>query len=52
MRQLNRKVGAVTTALQEQIHQLPNTQLEDLSEALLDFTNREDLVNWLHGVEE
>ncbi|MDZ7956438.1 MAG: DUF4351 domain-containing protein [Aulosira sp. DedQUE10] len=52
MRQLNRKVGAVTPELQEQILQLPNTQLEDLAEALLDFNNQKDLVNLLHRLEE
>ncbi len=52
MRLLNRKVGGVTPELQEKILQLPNTQLEDLGEALLDFTSQEDLIAWLHGVEE
>ncbi|MBD2163236.1 DUF4351 domain-containing protein [Calothrix membranacea FACHB-236] len=52
IRQLNRKVGAIAPELQEQILQLPNTQLEDLGEALLDFTSQEDLIAWLHGVEE
>ncbi|BAY98904.1 hypothetical protein NIES37_28820 [Tolypothrix tenuis PCC 7101] len=50
IRQLNRKVGAIAPELQEQILQLPNTQLEDLGEALLDFNSQEDLVNWLQGV--
>ncbi|MBD2211500.1 DUF4351 domain-containing protein [Nostoc linckia FACHB-104] len=52
IRQLNRKVGAIAPELQEQILQLPNTQLEELGEALLDFTSQEDLIAWLHGVEE
>ncbi|BAY88958.1 MULTISPECIES: DUF4351 domain-containing protein [unclassified Tolypothrix] len=52
MRQLNRKVGAIALELQEKILQLPNTQLEDLGEALLDFTSQEDLVNWLQGLSE
>ncbi|QIR35318.1 DUF4351 domain-containing protein [Tolypothrix sp. PCC 7910] len=52
MRLLNRKVGAIALELQEKILQLPNTQLEDLGEALLDFTSQEDLVNWLQGVSE
>ncbi|BAY08525.1 DUF4351 domain-containing protein [Calothrix sp. NIES-2098] len=50
MRLLNRKVGTLTPKLEEQIRQLPTTQLEDLAEALLDFTNAEDLVAWLNGV--
>ncbi|BAY88957.1 MULTISPECIES: DUF4351 domain-containing protein [unclassified Tolypothrix] len=50
IRQLNRKVGAITPKLQEKILELPNTQLEDLGEALLDFNSQEDLVNWLQAV--
>ncbi|MCL6751435.1 DUF4351 domain-containing protein [Nostoc sp. CCCryo 231-06] len=52
MRLLNRKVGAVTPELEERIRQLSTTQLEDLAEALLDFSNASDLVAWLNGLEE
>jgi len=52
MRLLNRKVGAVTPELEEGIRQLSTTQLEDLAEALLDFSNVGDLVAWLNGLEE
>ncbi|KOP23907.1 flagellar assembly protein H [Hapalosiphon sp. MRB220] len=52
MRQLNRKVGALTPELESEIRQLSTTQLEDLAEALLDFTNIGDLVAWLNAIEE
>ncbi|MBC6433714.1 DUF4351 domain-containing protein [Nostoc sp. HG1] len=52
MRLLNRKVGAVTPELEERIRQLSTTQLEDLAEALLDFSNASDLVAWLNGLEK
>jgi predicted transposase YdaD len=46
-RQLNRKVGALPDDLQAQIQRLAVTQLEELGEALLDFSELADLVNWL-----
>ncbi|HLO84255.1 MAG TPA: Rpn family recombination-promoting nuclease/putative transposase [Nostocaceae cyanobacterium] len=47
MRQLRRRVGTVTPALQLQIQDLPLTKLEDLGEALLDFSSLADLETWL-----
>jgi len=47
LRQLNRKVGALSAELQTQIQALPRTQLEELGEALLDFDGLADLVHWL-----
>jgi Domain of unknown function (DUF4351) len=47
LRQLNRRVGALTPQLQERIQQLSTPQLEDLGEALLDFSAIADLENWL-----
>ena len=47
--QLNRKVGAVPDDLQAQIQTLSVTQLEELGEALLDFSQLADLVYWLQG---
>ncbi len=47
LRQLNRRVGALTPQLQERIQQLSTPQLEDLGEALLDFNAIPDLENWL-----
>jgi Domain of unknown function (DUF4351)/Putative transposase, YhgA-like len=52
MRQLNRKVGVVRPELGERIEKLSPTQVEDLADALLDFTNAGDLVAWLNSHEE
>lgn len=50
MRQLPRRIGALTPELQERIQQLSLTQLEDLVVALLDFSEVADLEAWLHQV--
>ena len=47
LRQLNRRLGQVSESVSEQIRQLPVDQIEDLGEALLDFENEADLLNWL-----
>jgi hypothetical protein len=47
LRQLNRRLGQVTTIVEKQIRQLSVKQLEDLGEALLDFENEADLLHWL-----
>ena len=47
LRLLNRRIGQVTANIQEQVRQLSVEQLEDLGEALLDFENQVDLLNWL-----
>ena len=47
LRLLHRRFGQVSEAVSEQIRQLPVEQLEDLGEALLDFENEADLLNWL-----
>ena len=47
MRLLPRRVGAIAPELQERIQQLSLTQLEDLAEALLDFSSSSDLEAWL-----
>ena len=39
LRQLNRRVGELSIALQSQIDRLSVPQLEDLGEALLDFSS-------------
>jgi predicted transposase/invertase (TIGR01784 family) len=49
LRQLTRQIGAVAPELQEQIRGLSIAQLEDLAEALLDFSQPADLVSWLEG---
>lgn len=47
MRLLARRLGVVTPQLQAQIQKLPVNELEELGEALLDFTDATDLVSWL-----
>ncbi len=42
-RLLNCRVGRITPDIQAQVQQLPLTQLEDLGEALLNFSQPEDL---------
>ncbi len=46
-RLLTRRVGVVPEALVKQVEQLTIPQLEALTEALLDFTQLDDLVQWL-----
>lgn len=48
LRQLNRRFGVVPADLQVQIQALAIAQLENLGEALLDFSKLADLVAWLH----
>ena len=47
IRQLRRRIGTLSLDLQLQIQNLTTAQLEELGEALLDFTNASDLVAWL-----
>lgn len=47
MRLLNRRVGEIPVAISNQIQQLTVPQLEELGEALLDFSSLADLENWL-----
>lgn len=47
MRQLKHKFGEIAPNLEAQIQKLSSPQLEDLSEALLDFEQLEDLTTWL-----
>jgi predicted transposase/invertase (TIGR01784 family) len=47
LRQLKRRCGEILPALSQQVRELSVEQLEQLGEALLDFTSVEDLVNWL-----
>jgi predicted transposase YdaD len=49
LRQLNRRVGSVSPQLQERIQNLSITELEDLGEALLDFTTVADLEAWFEA---
>ncbi|MDB9399649.1 MULTISPECIES: DUF4351 domain-containing protein [Cyanophyceae] len=47
LRQLARKVGELSSNIREQLQTLSLEQLENLGEALLDFTSVSDLENWL-----
>ena len=47
LRQLNHRLGLVPDRVLTQIQQLTVPQLEDLGEALLDFTSLVDLEGWL-----
>lgn len=47
-RQLTRRFGIVAPEVREQINSLSLTQLEDLGEALLDFSTTTDLTGWLN----
>ena len=50
MRLLTRRFGAIELEMQEQISTLSITQLEELAEALLDFSSQSDLVNYLRYI--
>ncbi|MCY7394326.1 MAG: DUF4351 domain-containing protein, partial [Leptolyngbyaceae cyanobacterium CAN_BIN12] len=47
IRLLTRRFGAVDETVRSRIASLPLPLLEDLGEALLDFIEIEDLMNWL-----
>ncbi len=47
-RLLQRRLGAMNPELQEPVNLLSVAQLENLAEALLDFSNEADLVTWLN----
>jgi len=47
VRQLERRVGQLSEQVQTNLKSLSLSQLENLGEALLDFTRLEDLNNWL-----
>lgn len=51
VRQLTRRLGTVPPALQNQIQGLSIAQLEDLGEALLDFSGLPELESWLSNLE-
>ena len=50
LRQLPRRIGAINPELESRIRSLSVPQLEELAEALLDFSNEADLVNWLQQI--
>jgi predicted transposase YdaD len=47
LRQLSRKFGQISLELRSQIEALDTLQLENLTEALLDFASVGDLESWL-----
>ena len=47
LRFLRKRIGEISQDLEKQIQTLSIEQLEELSEALLDFTTEADLVDWL-----
>ena len=47
LRLLNRRFGELDTNLIEQIRGLDVSQLEELAEALLEFSSQDDLETWL-----
>ncbi|KAI9130004.1 Rpn family recombination-promoting nuclease/putative transposase [Acaryochloris sp. CCMEE 5410] len=49
LRQLTRRIGDVAPELRSQIQALSLDQIESLGEALLDFSEPADLVQWLRG---
>ena len=49
LRLLGRRIGGFDQAVEEQIRQLSLAELEDLSEALLDFSQASDVIVWLQA---
>jgi predicted transposase YdaD len=50
LRQLNRRVGELPQDISDRVKTLSLEQLENLGEALLDFTTIDDLQAWLEGL--
>lgn len=48
-RQLSRRFGTTSPELQQQLQALSIEQLDDLSEALFDFSTVSDLTTWLQS---
>jgi predicted transposase YdaD len=48
VRQINRRIGEIDASLIERIKELSIEQLENLGEALLDFSSVADLETWLN----
>ncbi|NJO74484.1 MAG: DUF4351 domain-containing protein [Leptolyngbyaceae cyanobacterium RM1_406_9] len=48
LRQLHRRLGQLDPQLEVQVRNLSIQQVEELGEALLDFSTETDLVNWLN----
>lgn len=50
LRQLARRFGVIEPEIEQRIRSLSISQLEDLAEALLDFTGKTDLTNYLVSI--
>ena len=50
LRQLTRRVGSLPNPIAEQVNGLSVDALEELGEALLDFTGIEDVEQWLRAI--
>ncbi len=50
LRLLTRRFGAINPEIEQQIRALSTTQLENLAEALLDFSSQTDLINYLANI--
>jgi len=48
LRLLKRKIGQLQPEIEDQVNGLDIEKLENLGEALLDFENLEDLINWIN----
>lgn len=46
-RQLTRRFGEILPEIEQRIRSLSTAELENLGEALLDFSNTNDLITWL-----
>jgi Domain of unknown function (DUF4351) len=46
---LKRKLGNLSPELEVKVRSLSLTNLEDLGEALLDFSSLQDLISWLNS---
>ena len=49
LRLLTHKLGTLDESLRARVQELSSAELEDLSEAVLDFEGLEDLLGWLEG---
>jgi predicted transposase YdaD len=49
LRLLERRVGEIAPDIESRIRRLSIEQLENLGEAVLDFTSASDLTDWLQG---
>ncbi|MFN6153180.1 MAG: DUF4351 domain-containing protein [Dolichospermum sp.] len=47
LRQLTKRFGEIEFSITQKIQKLPTTKLEILGESLLDFSQLQDLIDWL-----